>query len=548
MVDVRAATVGRSTGRTDLILSFTVPGLMLVAPFVGAVRQVHHSILSADSVTAIAILLAIGAVAGVAIRHGGRVRVVTLAAFLTVALDLMLKGTALSQSLPQRLFAIPLAPFFVATSFVIVLAVCHLLRAELLRILASGFAVATVAALIGPVGGTPIGHTHTKAHVVSKPGRPLVLHLILDEHIGIDGIPTDLPGGRELRQTLTAFYDEFGFRLYRRSFSPYVDTRDSLPNLFNFGRQGVAAAFLTEPEKLFEPPYVLSRNDYFERLKALGYRIRVYESTFLDVCRAQAAPIADCYIYPEWGFESARRNLSLTGRLRLLSTAYLQDSLVYRTAKIDVLQRLHRRFPGTPVFTWERANSGPLTSLPTLQLLEKDLTTARPGEAYVAHLLMPHNPYVYEADCAVRDPADWRSIEDTGALLLTDLDRRDLYDGYFRQMSCLYKRLHEMFVRLRESGRLNDAVVIVHGDHGSRIAAPRRGRWRRQDYVAMYSTIFAVKAPGVQPGHDDSFHSVHHLFAQLWNGQSSDPPVIYVPEDADPAELEPQPVSNLGWE
>ena len=64
----------------------------------------------------------------------------------------------------------------------------------------------------------------------------------------------------------------------------------------------------------------------------------------------------------------------------------------------------------------------------------------------------------------------------------------------------------------------------------------------------MFSTVFAVRAPGVQPGHDDSSHSVHHLFAKYWTGQSSDPPIIYVPEEADPARLQPRPVSNLGWQ
>jgi hypothetical protein len=39
---------------------------------------------------------------------------------------------------------------------------------------------------------------------------PPVVHLVLDEHIGIAGIPTDLPGGAELKRELSPS-TKFGF-------------------------------------------------------------------------------------------------------------------------------------------------------------------------------------------------------------------------------------------------------------------------------------------------------------------------------------------------
>jgi len=57
-----------------------------------------------------------------------------------------------------------------------------------------------------------------------RPDLPPVPHLVLDGHIGIDGLPVDIEGGQELKQRIEAFYLKHGFRPFGRAFSKYMLT------------------------------------------------------------------------------------------------------------------------------------------------------------------------------------------------------------------------------------------------------------------------------------------------------------------------------------
>jgi hypothetical protein len=47
-------------------------------------------------------------------------------------------------------------------------------------------------------------------------------------------------------------------------------------------------------------------------------------------------------------------------------------------------------------------------------------------------------------------------------------------------------------------------VIIIHGDHGSRIVGTRPAVENTtqtvRDYAMTYSTLFAIRAPGIEPG------------------------------------------------
>lgn len=76
---------------------------------------------------------------------------------------------------------------------------------------------------------------------------------------------------------------------------------------------------------------------------------------------------------------------------------------------------------------------------------------------------------------------------------------------YLEQVECVTRKLDEMLATLRERGLLERAVVVVHGDHGSRIVTKdpvvsNRDRLTASDLLDTYSTLFAVRAPGLKPG------------------------------------------------
>jgi hypothetical protein len=59
----------------------------------------------------------------------------------------------------------------------------------------------------------------------------------------------------------------------------------------------------------------------------------------------------------------------------------------------------------------------------------------------------------------------------------------------------------------------DDAIVLVHGDHGSRISigVPRSP----SDAMDSYSTLFAIRSRGVSPGLDARSSSMACLLSEL---------------------------------
>ncbi len=90
-----------------------------------------------------------------------------------------------------------------------------------------------------------------------------------------------------------------------------------------------------------------------------------------------------------------------------------------------------------------------------------------------AHFLMPHYSYVYDPSCNLKqDVSTWHrryiTYSTTGAVN-TPGSRRERYEAYFDQVRCAYELLAGFFDELKQAGIYDDATIIVHGDHGSRI-------------------------------------------------------------------------------
>ncbi len=124
----------------------------------------------------------------------------------------------------------------------------------------------------------------------APPRLPILVHLMLDEHIGIQGLSEDVPQGRGMRRFLRDFFDRYGFRVFARAYSHYSSTYNSLPNLVNFASEPVDGAFISGEVE----PYVLLSNRYFELLGHAGYNIHVYLIHYMDFCASAHEYIASC--------------------------------------------------------------------------------------------------------------------------------------------------------------------------------------------------------------------------------------------------------------
>lgn len=403
-----------------------------------------------------------------------------------------------------------------------VLGLCWLLRQHLSTILIAIFAVLMVStAVIESLEPYP-----QSSRVVAKDVKTggetrsdLVVHLLLDEFAGIEGIPIEIPGGKELREELRTFFIANGFRLFGNAVSEYQASRNSIAGTFNFTAG-------PEPYELYEGkrPYVLSRNAYFEKLSADGYGIHVYQSTYMDYCGGQPELVKQCYTYrldeTNW-LEEAK--LSDADKLDFFFGQYLQlsniaDQLLKAYAKLE-------RYAGQkgialpPLHEW-RANPSILIAMTTLDHILEDVVSGSRGDAYFAHLLMPHAPFVVDAQCALRrDLASWVGSRPPYKKENSESERALRFPFYFEQVRCMQRRLQVFFDHLRAAGVFDDTTMIIHGDHGSRInrirmRASNRDQFSKSDLLDSFSTLFAAKSPHLEPGYDDSLAPISELLAR----------------------------------
>ena len=466
--------------KTDRYWSFAAAvTLVLCAPLAAFLVANRYPLLSTEVAVLVAGCVAAGALAGL-------LGALALAAAVALAIDLLSAGT----------FGIPGLALLALACF----ASTWVLGRHGAPVAAAAAAVFIAASLFVP--GAAMVHRVTAADG-AKGDLPVVLHVILDEHIGIDGLPKELRESEGFERWLTGSYLEHGFRVHAGAYSQYFLTRHSIANLLNFSAGEEAWPYLAEGRT---KPYILTDSAYFRYLSALGYRLHVYQSDYLDYCRVPGVTYAACSTY--------RANtigaLHETTLDPLERGQFILNSLLTTSAYLATADRVYAKLTGT---IWERPVSrvGPLPVLPVLKELESDLRAARRGHAYFAHLLIPHYPYVLDASCRVREeiegwlsnvPADaahYHAVQNSAA------SRAERYVRYFEQVRCQQAWLGRLFDAMKQARVWRDAIVVLHGDHGSRIvqnmpSAANAARLTREDFNDAFSTLFAVRAPGVEAG------------------------------------------------
>ena len=141
-----------------------------------------------------------------------------------------------------------------------------------------------------------------------------------------------------------------------------------------------------------------------------------------------------------------------------------------------------------------------LGAMATFDQLIADVGHAKPGQAYFAHLLLPHQPHAYDASCRLKPQAEWTNRQ---SLFQT---REQLYRAYVGQWRCALSRVDALVHALEAARPDNDFVVIVHGDHGSRVMpvdpdATNAEALPHQSFRDAYSALVAIRLPGQQGGY-----------------------------------------------
>lgn len=500
--------IRQRTDKRNLLLDFTACALIILSHFLNYITYLGYDRILPDLVVAVLSLLAVAAMVAVVLRFAP---FILRALILAVLVSLVISDAIFQMGISGS--TVPLVASFVV--LFIALGLVLFLREHTVKVLIGVFAamLGSTAVVAYSQGDPPI-----MADVPGEktPALPVVLHLVLDEHMGLAAMTDDLPGARLLREEVEAFYHRHGFRLFRRAHSEYFDTAPSLSDTLNLDRDHVPFRHLVK----YRDKWSLEENDYFRRMSERGYQIRVYQSSYLDFCNNRYVDVCETYRHDGFDPESIA-GLGLIERTRLILDMYYSSIAIVRLLRLAEIP-VHRylRDHDLPLvgFGLWHGRVGPLATAPALRALKRDLATTRGGTLYFAHLLTPHYPYVYDAECRLISPISAWQVRTQPDNTNTPQSRRLRYVAYMDQIRCTLRQLDGLFSAMEEAGTYRNASIIVHGDHGSRISLFRPllskgASLSKTDYLDDYSTLYALKRPGLAEGTDDRMASLKELFA-----------------------------------
>jgi hypothetical protein len=349
--------------------------------------------------------------------------------------------------------------------------------------------------------------------------RPAIIHIILDEQLGIEGLRREGPQGRQLAEELQAFYQRNGFALYGGAYSEHMHTVNAIPAVLNYGER-LGAEATTNGVRV-------GPTEYFRTILDRGYAARILQSDFADYCTG--GNFDECITYDASSLHpTLPLPLSTAERARLIMLKFVALSgLINRLA---VPWNAAAAQPGTlgwNVPAFDPGNDGRSSSVGSLSAFDEfiaRLRKVRPGTIYFAHLLLPHYPYVLRADCSYLPWQSWKLRYGTETLQ----ERRN---AYYAQVRCAERKVSDALRALAQSPAGGQSIVIIHGDHGSRLTtidpvAATVGSFSDADMVATFSTLFAIRTPSSPASYSTERLPVARLLKEFAASDFRQPPSI----------------------
>jgi len=250
-------------------------------------------------------------------------------------------------------------------------------REKAQKILTFAFSVFIAAALVFP--SDHLSSIYKEYDRVSgKSGLPPVVHLMLDGHIGVEGISENLDQGRQFKKDLISFYAENGFRLYGNAYSHFDKTLNSISGLLNFDTGIDAEKKFVKKSQSKDFKWEVNKNKYFQIMSTLGYRIKVYQPATLNYCQENFR-IASCYTYQTFSTRFLEDlPASVSSKVWVILNSYLFRSEFFRTGRnaywhatnfIRQWFALELPFP----WSWNGRQTSPIASSQALEKLRGDI-------------------------------------------------------------------------------------------------------------------------------------------------------------------------------
>jgi hypothetical protein len=515
----------------ELVLNIIVALLALSSLLINFLKFNHYSLLAPESLIFFGGIFAFSFFLGLLAQFGGKfVKFGVYSLLLTLLVDYQFPDFIQSggaASTVGHLVSVFGGLFILA----------WVLHRAISQVMVSVFATIIFITFIVPIEA-PQSEISTALKEPANTKLPPIIHIILDEHIGIEGIPTAVKGGQVTKDLLKNFYLSQGFALFGKAFSAHDATRLSLGSMVALGTApgGENVQSTNLKRGTWGTAYTIQENPYFQFLRKSGYKLNIYQNDFLDFCGSSSELIARCVTAPCCSIGIlAKLPMTAIRKTRIQASTFLELFVTYKVIR-KVYRFLDHIGMPIPYWDWER-QFATISGYNTLNRLKSDMSDVGKGQFYFTHALIPHSPYVYDRKCNVNAPDLWLTRYSEQAIEIdrwrdekkniknTSESRAERYSLFFEQALCTQQFLGEIFGRLKAKGLFDDVIIIVHGDHGARlpIIGPSNSNnvpLSAEDVIDSYSTLFAIKAPGITPGYDTRLLSIQALMENIVKGDS----------------------------
>lgn len=286
------------------------------------------------------------------------------------------------------------------------------------------------------------------------------LHIILDEHSSLNFLPDEFKDKNFIKQ-FEEDYISNKFKIYNNVFSEFYKTRQSLGAVFGLYVDedlNIIKKNFTKKNNNFT--FNLKKNILAEKLKEKNFKISLIQSNYFEICDKFISYKCETYTRSANMNIFSKYNVKINQRLKILLLS-LHQEYYHRGHKVFIYKKIidfiNKDKPRSYGYF-----SRPLVNVHILDIIQNRVKDLDRGEALIAHIFLPHYPYVLDENCNLKKIKNWnyplrQNKNET---------QYSAYKGFLEQAKCTHKKIRPI---LNLASKKEDLIVVIHGDHAARL-------------------------------------------------------------------------------
>ncbi len=324
---------------------------------------------------------------------------------------------------------------------------------------------------------------------------PPYIHIVLDEHVGLEGIPQTIDSEHELYNSLKDKYIRQGFQVYGSAYSRYMSSINSFASFLNFSpiENNIDDYIKKNKNNSFD----LLKNSLFSTLSERGYQINVIQNSYLNFCDNKYR-IASCQTYQQFVSLPVNQNATWRDEIQLI-LGHITRELYLNSEYQALVNSTFGKLIGLSILDLSKkiTSSDALAGYQAFDNVLNVLNKAENGKAYFVHLFLPHRAYL---------------LNSSGEFIGYTPNQDNVYQKYLDQLRLTQKLIDNLLQDLNLNIHGREATIVIQGDHGSRICDNSdMGKFCEtyddnaisENFVQNFSTFFVARGPKLVAGYNN---------------------------------------------